>query len=70
MKFNITITAEFPQEKGLEFLKPEARTHLYVKSLQDGIDKAIKKVDISQTVEGEKKIVPESYKITVEPLGK
>lgn len=70
MKFNITITAEFPQEKGLDFLKPEAKSFLYVKSLQDGIEKALKKIDISQTTEGEKKIVPEKYNISVEAVGK
>lgn len=70
MKFNITITAEFPQEKGLDFLKPEAKSFLYVKSLQDGIEKALRKIDISQTTEGEKKIVPEKYNISVEAVGK
>ena len=70
MKFNITITAEFPQEKGLDFLKPEAKSFLYIKSLQDGIEKAFKKIDISQTTEGEKKIVPEKYNISVEAVGK
>lgn len=65
MKFNVTMTIDYPDEQELSNLRPDAKSFLYEKSLQEALDGAVKKMDISQTSDSKKKLIPNSYKISV-----
>ena len=65
MKFSIAITVDYPEEQELAVLKPEVKNSLYENSLKEALDGAMKKMDISQTSDSKKKLLPTSFKISV-----